>query len=370
MPLTDSEKQKSNKLPDEREPVVGYVHTTNLPELFNRLSLSLFVTTYQAQRILCFTTPNKERMSMLMRVFPRPTGFALEPDRMAMCSKNQIWFFSTTTELRDLEGNAMPYDLYYVPRHSHVTGDIASHQVVWLKDELLIVNTRFSCLCTIDPAWSFVPGWKPRFITACVPEDRCHLNGVCLKDGKPQYATALGETNTKEGWRPNKAKGGILIDIPSGEIVARGLSMPHTPVFYRNRLWVLESGTGSLLVVDEKSGKTTTVCRLPGFLRGLSFVDRYAFVGLCKIREKRTFGGLPIEERIADLKCAIHVIDIQTGDSVAFIDFTKGIEELFDIQILQGPKNPHVIGFEEDTIDGIMILPPELVKEINNTTQL
>jgi uncharacterized protein (TIGR03032 family) len=367
MPLTPNEKEKENKLPDEREPAIGYVHTTNLPEIFNQLSLSLFVTTYQAQRILCLTAPSSQRMAMLMRVFPRPTGFALELNRMAMCSKNQIWFFSTTNELCDLEGNAMPHDWFYVPRRSHVTGDIASHQVVWQKNELLIVNTRFSCLCTLDPKWSFVPGWKPRFISAYVPEDRCHLNGVCLKNGRPKYATALGETDTKEGWRPTKATGGIVIDIPSGEIITRGLSMPHTPVYYRDKLWVLESGTGSLLVVDEKTGQTTTACRLPGFLRGLSFIDRYAFVGLCKIREKRTFGGLPIEEMISELKCAIHVIDIITGATVAFIDFTKGIEELFDIQVLQGPKNPHIVGFEEDTIDGIMILPPKLINEIKTS---
>lgn len=352
--LTD-EPAESEK---EKEKAVGYVHTKELPQLLQQLGISIFVTTYQAQRVLVFSAPTPDKLFMLMRVFPRPTGMAFNQNKLAMCCKNQIWFFRTATDVRDEEGNVMPYDLIWVPRHSHVTGDIAAHQLQWNGDELIIVNTRFSCLSTLNPDWSFVPGWKPPFVTEYAPDDRCHLNGFCMDNNGPKYATALGETNTKEGWRENKAKGGILIDIPSGEIVARNLSMPHTPILYGGRLWLLESGTGSLLVIDEKTGQTTTVARFPGFLRGLVFYDRFAFVGLCQIREKKAFGGLPIEEMYDELKCAIHILDVKTGQVIGFIEFTKGIEELFDMQIMAGVKNPHIIGFEEETIDGLMILPP------------
>lgn len=359
-PKVKEEREEKNS-DDKREPAVGFVHTTNLPSFFQQLRISLIVTTYQAQRVMTFSAPSPEKLFMLMRVYPRPTGIALRKDALALCSKNQIWFFRNATDVHDDNGTLMPYDRIYVPRYSHVTGDIAAHQLAWYGDDLIVVNTRFSCLCTLHPDWSFVPGWRPPFITAYAPDDRCHLNGLCLNARGPKYASALGMTNTSEGWRDKKASGGVIIDIPSGEVVARELSMPHTPVLYQDKLWILESGTGALLLIDQQSGRKTEITRLPGFLRGLAFYERYAFIGLCKIREKKTFGGLPIEEMVADLKCAIYVVDITTGSHVGFIEFTKGIEELFDLQVLAGVQNPHILGFEEDTVDRLMVIPPQFL---------
>jgi hypothetical protein len=69
------------------------------------------------------------------------------------------------------------------------------------------------------------------------------------------------------------------------------------------------------------------------------------------------FGGLRVQEQYPELKCAICIVDIRNGAVVGYIDFTKGIEELFDIQILSGVFNPHVIGFEDEAVDGLYILP-------------
>lgn len=94
---------------------------------------------------------------------------------------------------------------------------------------LWLVNTRFSCLCTIDSKHSFVPRWRPRFVSGLSPEDRCHLNGLGMRDGRPRYVTALGQTDERGGWRANKRDGGCLIDVDSGEIISQRLSMPHSP---------------------------------------------------------------------------------------------------------------------------------------------
>jgi uncharacterized protein (TIGR03032 family) len=121
--------------------------------------------------------------------------------------------------------------------------------------ELWLVNTRFGCLCTLDAAHSFTPRWRPPFVTAYAPEDRCHLNGLAMVDGRPKYVTALGETDTVGGWRENKASGGLLMDIESNEILLRGLSMPHSPRWYNNQLYVLESGQGSLATVQSPESR-------------------------------------------------------------------------------------------------------------------
>jgi uncharacterized protein (TIGR03032 family) len=342
---------------EKKEPAVGYVHTSELPSFFNSLGISLIVSTYQAQRLMTLSSATGEKMFMLMRVFERPTGLAFKHDEMAAVTRRQIWFFRDPGVIRDLEGNPLPYDCCLVPRCSHVTGDISGHECAYQEDELIVVNTRFSCLCKLSREWSFVPFWHPPFISEVTPEDRCHLNGLVMGRSGPRFVSALAETNTKEGWREHKADGGLVIEVESGEIVTRGIAMVHSPRWYDGRLWVLESGTGELQVVDLDTGKRSVVARFPGYLRGLAFYDRYAFVGLCKIRgDRETFGGLPIERMYPELKCAIYVVDLHTGADVGFIEFTKGIEELFDIHVLAGVRTPHIIGFEEDTINGIFVV--------------
>ena len=198
--------------------------------------------------------------------------------------------------------------------------------MAWAGDELWIVNTRFSCLCTLDPDYSFVPRWRPPFITALAAEDRCHLNGLAVMPGErgalvPRYVTALGATDTPGGWRQDKAKGGCLMEVPSGEVLVHGLSMPHSPRWHDGRLWLLESGTGQLVLVDPANGQRQTVTELPGFARGLAFAGPYALVGLSKIRATSAMDGVPLAARRDRLKCGVGVVDLRSrpGDRPAGI---------------------------------------------------
>src|SRR5262249_51469774 len=153
------------------------------------------------------------------------------------------------------------HDACFLPRSSVCTGDIQIHEMAWAtpsplapggrgvggegEQELWFVNTRFSCLCTRSPWHSFQPRWRPSFVTALAPEDRCHLNGLGLAPDRfggrtPRFVTALGTTDTPGGWRDNKKSGGVVLDVPSGAVIAAGLSMPHSPRWHDGRLWVLE----------------------------------------------------------------------------------------------------------------------------------
>ena len=93
------------------------------------------------------------------------------------------------------------HDACFLTRSSHVTGEIHVHEMAWAGEELWLVNTAFSCLCTLDVEHSFVPRWRPPFVSALAAEDRCHLNGLALEEGRPRYVTAMSETDTREGWR-------------------------------------------------------------------------------------------------------------------------------------------------------------------------
>ena len=342
---------------EREEAVVGYVHTVDFPALLETHGISLIVSTYQAQRTLLFY-PQGDRLMMLMRTFDKPTGMAIDRLRLALCTRNQIWFFHNAGLVRNLAGEALPCDVCFVPRRSHVTGDIAAHEIVWHNDQIVVVNTRFSCLSTLATDWSFVPIWKPRFVSEFAADDRCHLNGLCLDAHGPKYVTALGETNLADSWRENKLSGGCVIDVPSGEIAARNLCMPHSPRIHRQRLWVLESGTGSLVIVDPMSGRSEGIVQLPGYLRGLALFDNIALIGLSKIREKYLFGGLPLEDKHRELECAVYAYDIERCRIAGFIKFTKGIEEIFGVEVIPQARSPHMIGFVDRTIDGIYVIPP------------
>ena len=333
-----------------------YDQSASFAPLLRQLNLSLFVTTYQANKLLVVRA-EQGGLSTLVRTFERPMGLAVDGRRMALGTRNQIWFLRNAPDIAPRIDPAGLHDACYLPRSSQVTGDIGVHEIAWASDELWAVNTRFSCLCTLHPDYSFVPRWRPPFITALAAEDRCHLNGLAMADGAPRYATALGETDTAGGWRANKPQGGCLLDVPSGEVVARGLSMPHSPRLHDGRLWLLESGTGRLVLVDRATGRCQTVAALPGFTRGLALCGPYAFVGLSKIRATSAMDGVPLAERREQLKCGVAVVDLRNGQSVALLEFQTAVEEIFDVQLLPCLRFPEVVGFQKETIQHTFVVP-------------
>jgi uncharacterized protein (TIGR03032 family) len=270
------------------------VHTANFPALLRRLGASLLVTTYQAGKLV-MVRDEGDHLNTHFRSFQAPMGMALDGDRLAIGTQMQVWEFVDVPAVTAKLEPPGRHDACFLPRSSHITGNIQIHEMAWGADRALwVINTRFSCLCTIDGSASFTPRWRPPFVSALEPTDRCHLNGLGMVDGRPRYVTALGETDTPAGWRENKARGGILMDLDSGEVITRGLSMPHSPRWHMGRLWVCESGAGTLGYVDLKTGKYEPIAEMPGFTRGLEFAGNLAFVGLSQVRESAVFSGIPI----------------------------------------------------------------------------
>ena len=272
-------------------------NTPGFADLLETLGITLLVTTYQAGKLMAVRA-HEGRISTLLRSFDRPMGLAVRsPWELALGTRNQIWFFRNAPDIAPQLEPRGKHDACFLPRVSFVTGDIRCHEMAWVGEELWIVNTFFSCLCTADAKYSFVPRWQPPFLPNPAPGDHCHLNGLAVSGGKACYVTALGESVTPEGWRPMKADGGILIDVARGEIISRGLSMPHSPRLHNGQLWLLESGSGQLQTVDMDTGKRTVVVELPGFARGLSFFRPDMHLSACsKIRESNTFGNLPVSQ--------------------------------------------------------------------------
>ncbi|MCA9127266.1 MAG: TIGR03032 family protein [Planctomycetales bacterium] len=333
------------------------VHTSNFPDLLRHFNMSLAVTTYQAGQMI-FLRPDGDTLNTHFRTLDRPMGLAYHQGHLAIGCGAQIFeCFNVPAVAHKLPPEGR-HDACFMPRRSHLTGDIDIHEMVLSKDDKLwFVNTSFSCLCNLDLRSSFFPVWYPPFITQLVPEDRCHLNGLALVDGQPQFVTALGISNHADGWRENKNGGGVVIDITTDQIVLDGLSMPHSPRWYRDRLWLLESGQGSFGWVDQPAGKYQKLCDLPGYTRGLDFVGPLAFVGLSQVRESDVFGGVPLANRLSQRLCGIYVVNIESGDVVAFLHFTGDVQEVFAVQTLPDMLYPEFINEDNEWLRHTYVLP-------------
>jgi uncharacterized protein (TIGR03032 family) len=339
---------EENEVPRTPDGVTGprlfsYEASEHLVELLDQVGSSLLVSTYQAGRLVAVGV-SQGTLNVTLHTFERAMGLAVAHDRVAVGSGPQLFFLQSMPEIAPRLEPAGKFDSCFVTRSSHLTGEVHSHELAFAGQQLWFVNTLFSCLCVLHPHLSFLPQWKPPFISAVTSEDRCHLNGLAIADGKPQYATALGETNSPQGWRTGKASGGCLIDIANNATVATGFSMPHSPRVHQGRVWLLDSGTGRLVTVDPRSGTSETVAALPGYCRGLSFAGGFAFIGLCKIRETAEFGDVPIAARREELKCGVAVVELVSGKLVALLEFTAGINEIFAVEVLPGTHCPAISG--------------------------
>lgn len=327
-----------------------YTHSENLADLLSQLRITLLISTYQAGKVVVVGVHDGQ-LTFSLHGFQQPMGIAVSPGRLAVGTKHQVVFLSRADELGPQIEPAGRHDVCYLSRLAHFTGPVHIHELAWGSDELWFVNTLFSCLCTIDRDSSFVPRWKPSFISALADEDRCHLNSVAFENGQPRYVTALSETDTTAGWRENKATGGCIIDVPSGEICARGLSMPHSIRTHENRVWVLNSGFGHLSTVDPTSGKVEGVIDFLGYTRGLAMFGPFAFVGQSRVRETNVFGGLEIGKQHEKLQCGVSIVDLRSGRRAGHLIFETGVEEIFDVQILQGVNCPAIFGPDAENDD-------------------
>jgi len=326
----------------ERE--VKFEHSNNLPQILSHLRGTLLVSTYQAGKLVVLGTQVDGGLAMSFHNFERAMGIAVGTDRIAVGAQRMIWQLRRAREIGPQVEPAGRHDDCYLVRSAHFTGEIQGHELAWSQGGLIVVNTLFSCLATLDETHSFVPIWRPQFISTLAAEDRCHLNGLAMVAGQPKYVTVMGRTDTAGGWREQKASAGCVVEVDSSEVVASGLAMPHSPRVRDGRLLVLDSGRGRLVSVDRATGQLETIVELPGYTRGLALAGQFAFVGLSKIRERSTFGGVPIAESGQPLRCAVVAVDLHSGQAISRFEFLSGVEEIFDVQFLPGVRFPAISG--------------------------
>ncbi|MEM8823053.1 MAG: TIGR03032 family protein [Pseudomonadota bacterium] len=330
---------------------VTYSMSPDLAGWLAREGIALAVTSYQSGKLYLLGANPQGGLMVHEKLFQRAMGLAVpRPGTMLMAGAYQIHRFRNVLE-PDQRINGL-YDACYVPRLSWMVGALDLHDLGELPSgDPVFVNTAWNCLATISERHAFRPLWMPPFVTALAREDRCHLNGMAMGPDGPAFVTSCSRSNTVDGWRDRRADGGVAVDVASGEIVATGLSMPHSPRLHDGQLYLLNSGTGELGRLDlnatpDRAFAPIVFC--PGFVRGLALHGNQAIVGLSKPRHKR-FEGLALDARLTEADsepwCGVQVIGLGSGNVEHWFRIDGAIGELYDVAVLPGATCPMALGF-------------------------
>lgn len=328
------------------QPPFSCSYSPALPELMYNLRATIAVSTYQAGKLVMISPANTEHFSVLPRTFNKPMGMDLRDNRLLLATRDEVIIFENSPELATHYPNKPNhYDNLFVPRATFYTGQVDMHDVAFGEAGIWAVNTSFSCLCLVNGFYNFIPKWQPPFITDLVSEDRCHLNGLVLEDNKPRYISGLGQTNTHQGWRANITKGGFLWDLNTNQPVLENLAMPHSPILYKNELYMLLSASGELIKVDVANKSYQVLKNLQGFCRGMDIYGDYLFVGMSKLRKNSsTFSQLPFAEK-ADW-AGVQVIYLPTLSIVGELRFETSVDEIYSVKIFPNTLKANVLNTE------------------------
>ena len=342
-------------------PALELMGSRHFPAWLAEQRVSLAFTTYQSGKLFLIGLQPDARLSVFEWTFNRCLGLWSDGQTLWMSSLYQLWRFENALEPGQI---ANGYDRLYVPKVGYVTGDLDIHDVaIDANGRPVFVNTLFGCLATVSDRHSFIPLWKPPFLSKLAAEDRCHLNGLAMEHGRPKYVTSVCQSDVADGWRDRRRDGGCVMDVTTNETIVTGLSMPHSPRIYRDRLWLLDSGTGFFGTVDRAAGKFEPITFCPGYLRGLSFVGDYAVIGSSLQRENRTFSGLALDDNLksreAEPRCGLYVIDLRTGDLVHWVRIEGVVRELYDVVVLPQTRRPMALGFKSDEVCRTVSIGPE-----------
>lgn len=361
----------------------SYTYSDNIPAILKQLNISLAFTSYQAGRLMLVRTDGEE-LEINFKEFPRPMGLTTTDQGLILGTFTQIIQFqredgllsqikqplpdihqditaprahkneeekqmdaearlANERYLKQLEPVDPRVDACFITRSTHYTGMINIHDIEWGHKGLWAVNSSFSCLCTIDPSYSFIPQWKPPFIDQLRPEDRCHLNGMTLCDGEPAYVTTFSQFENAKQWRDSDKRTGTLIDVKRNEVVVSGLSMPHSPRWHNGKVYFCHSGVGQVTCYHPDTGETEVIAELPGFTRGIDIYGSLMFVGLSRRRNSDVSAPALIDEKEGETCSGIWLINLENNEVVGQISFQGNVDQIYDIAILNNTCFPEVI---------------------------
>jgi uncharacterized protein (TIGR03032 family) len=369
---------ETEKSEESTEPEFDFSSTAtdNFAKILKALNISLAVTSYQSARLILVRSDG-ETIDTNLKAFPRPMGIYADENHITLGTFNQVLEFKRADDIlesikngsldntgnfskkvlekdkekmqelkeqRDEEiAEVRKADSLYLHRASLTTGMINIHDIAWGDEGLWVVNSTFSCLSTLSPDNSFIARWKPKFISELVPEDRCHLNGMAMLNGKPKYVTTFNMEDSRDSWSEGRIDYGTLIDIDTDEILIEGMIMPHSPKVYKGEIYVCESGIGVVWRYNPKTKEKTEVIKLQGFTRGLYFYGGVMFVGTSQVRASEIKNPSPITTMYDETYAGVWMINLETNEEIGHIKFEGDVDQIYDITVIPDSTMPELL---------------------------
>ena len=364
MPPEPSAEPKAEPLPPLRS-----VHTTNFPEILDRLGISVLVTTYQAGKLVMLRADRRLPQHALPRLQQadgpgrrsrhgataghRHGGGDLGvPQRRRPSPAAWSRPASTTPASAALRPCAPATSRFTRWPGPATSSGLRQHAL------FLPVHHRRDVQLRAALAAAVHLGAGPR---GPLPPQRPGPGGRASRATSPPWAPP---TRPAAGG-PNKKDGGVLMDVRSGEVIMRGLSMPHSPRWYDGRLWLLESGTGGVGWSIRRAGPLRGdrgVARLHARPRLLRPTGLHRPVAGARV------GGFqrhpPSPSALKERTCGVWVVDIQTGQTVAFLKFEDAVQEIFAVQVLPGVRYPDADQRQPPMIADSFVLPDEALQDV------
>jgi uncharacterized protein (TIGR03032 family) len=292
---------------------------------------SLAVTTYNSGKLALISAAGGSLVVRVSKLI-RPMGVAYGGERLAVATRDRIlsWRLETTGQADEPS---------FVAEAGHFTGRLDAHELAYDSRGLVFANTRFNCLARPSDRAHFRRMWTPRFMKehSRTPRDCCHLNGLGLRDGRVNFATAFCTGAEPDSWRGDRRMTeGVVLDVTSDRVVASNLCMPHSPRWDESQWWFCNSGEGTLCQFDATGGVHHAVAALPGFTRGLMFAGGRAVVGLSRIRRRHILDAPPVRARHRSLRSGLWLVDVAAGRIPGALEFVRGGREVFDVAFLPG----------------------------------
>lgn len=272
--------------------------------------------------------------------FERVTGVSVAPDgSLVVAAQHELW--RMTDSLSDGEASPTGADRWLMCRTARFVGGVRPADPVATSDDCWFASVALSAVCSLDDTFSAKVRWVPPFITEVRPETRCRLTGLGSIDGRPRVVTSMSTSNVAGGWTEHQLAGGVLIDILTDEVLAEGLSMPHSPRWHDGAWWLLQAGTGELGYID--AGRFVAVARIDGFARGLTISRGVGLVGGSGSRWDELVAGLPVGQRLQASgrrpDSGVFLFDLVSGRAVGEMRLDGTAREVADVVVLEHTRS-------------------------------
>lgn len=344
----------------------GVSYCERFPALLAAMNATLVVSSHSLHGLLTLGSLDGERVHVQSARFPRLLGMTFNADqtRLTLAAFGQLLHYQRIENPQQhavLQPLMTTHDVVYAPLSSQVTGFLNTHDMAYSNTDLYIVNTQFSCIATMVDGCSFKPVWQPPFITTLAPEERCHLNGMAMLDGRPAYVSYLAESDVSWGWHSESSMTGAIMCVADNQVIVDRLSMPHSPRWHQGWLYFCESGAGKIWRwrMHQGSAQLQLLACLNGFTRGLKLQGDLAFVGLSEVRPAQDgserFVDMPLKQQGIDTQVGVVVLDLRNGAEIARLNFTGDLAQIYDIDLLMNCRNPAILEWSADEISNLFV---------------